>query len=69
MKIEKVAVIGAGKMGSIHSRIYSQMDQVDLVAIVDGQLDKATALCEKYGYTATSANKLLRYVSSVMARN
>ena len=45
----RTAVIGAGKMGSIHSRIYSQMDQVDLVAIVDAQLDKATALCEKYG--------------------
>jgi len=26
-------------------------------------------LCEKYGYTAKSANKLLRYVSSLMARN
>ena len=25
-------------------------------------------LCEKYNYTATSANKLLRYVSSLMAR-
>jgi len=25
-------------------------------------------LCDKYGYTAESANKLLRYVSSVMAR-
>jgi len=26
-------------------------------------------LCEKHGYTAESANKLLRYVSSLMARN
>ena len=26
-------------------------------------------LCEKYGYNASSANKLLRYVSSLMARN
>ena len=26
-------------------------------------------LCEKYGYSAKSANKLLRYVSSLMARN
>jgi serine protein kinase len=26
-------------------------------------------LCEKYGYDAISANKLLRYVSSLMARN
>ena len=26
-------------------------------------------LCDKYGYNASSANKLLRYVSSLMARN
>ena len=26
-------------------------------------------LCEKYGYTVESANRLLKYVSSVMARN
>jgi serine protein kinase len=26
-------------------------------------------LCEKYNYTAASANRLLRYVSSLMARN
>ena len=26
-------------------------------------------LCDKHGYTAESANKLLRYVSSLMARN
>ena len=50
----RTAVIGAGKMGSIHSRIYSQMDQVELVAIVDGQLDKATALSEKFGTKAYS---------------
>ena len=38
----------------------------------DGALKKLNVvidtLCEKYGYTAESANKLLRYVSSVMAR-
>jgi serine protein kinase len=27
------------------------------------------ALCDKYSYTAESANKLLKYVSSLMARN
>ena len=26
-------------------------------------------LCDKHGYNAESANKLLRYVSSLMARN
>jgi serine protein kinase len=27
------------------------------------------ALCKKHGYNAETANKLLRYVSSLMARN
>lgn len=39
----------------------------------EGELKKINVvvetLCDKYGYTETSANKLLRYVSSLMARN
>lgn len=48
----RTAVIGAGKMGRLHSRIYSQMDQVELVAIVDTQLEKAQQLTVEYGGTA-----------------
>ena len=44
-----VAVVGAGKMGSLHSRIYSQMDSVQLVAVVDADIDKAAKLTEQYG--------------------
>jgi serine protein kinase len=39
----------------------------------EGELKKINVvvetLCDKYGYTEKSANKLLRYVSSLMARN
>jgi len=47
----KAAVIGAGRMGRLHSRIYSQMDQTDLVAVVDIDQDKARQLTEEYGGT------------------
>ena len=54
MKPIRTAVIGAGKMGSLHSRIYGQMDQVDLVAIVDRDLEKAQRLVQQYGGSAFS---------------
>jgi predicted dehydrogenase len=49
-----VAVVGAGKMGSLHSRIYSQMDSVDLVAVVDADISRAQKLTEQYGGTPYS---------------
>ena len=45
----RAAVIGAGRMGRLHSRIYSQMDQTDLVAVVDIDPEKARKLTEEYG--------------------
>jgi predicted dehydrogenase len=52
--VEKIrtAVIGAGKMGSLHSRIYHSMDQVDLVAVVDKDPAKAEKLVNQYGGAA-----------------
>ena len=47
MKQLRTAVIGAGKMGRLHSRIYSQMEQVELVGIVDSDLDKAENLADE----------------------
>ena len=55
MKQLRTAVIGAGKMGRLHSRIYSQMEQVELVGIVDSQLDKAEKLADEYGSKAYNA--------------
>lgn len=48
----KAAVIGAGKMGRLHSRIYHQMEQVELVAIVDSKREKAEELAVEYGCRA-----------------
>jgi predicted dehydrogenase len=31
----RTAVVGAGKMGAIHAKVYAQLPQSDLVAVVD----------------------------------
>jgi predicted dehydrogenase len=50
----RTAVVGAGKMGEIHSRVYSELPQSNLVAVVDIDLDKAKRLAKKYHCEATS---------------
>jgi predicted dehydrogenase len=54
MQDEKVrtAVIGAGKMGAIHAKIYDQLPQSELVAIVDTDMGRAKHLAEKHGCPA-----------------
>jgi len=44
----RTAVIGAGKMGSIHAKVYHQMPQAQLAAIVDTDISKAKKLAKKY---------------------
>ena len=44
-----VAVIGAGHMGKHHVRIYSQMPQAKLVAVIDHDIARAKALAEPLG--------------------
>jgi len=45
----RTAVVGAGKMGSIHAKVYSQLPDSQLVAVVDADKAKASQLAEKYG--------------------
>jgi len=45
----RVAVIGAGRMGRHHARIYGAMPQVELVAVVDRDGDRAAALAREFG--------------------
>ena len=62
----KTAVIGAGRMGRLHSRIYRQMEQVDLVAIVDVKQEKAEQLVTEYGGKAYSDfNEIMDLVDAV----
>ena len=48
-KVLRVAVIGAGKMGTHHARTYSQIEGCQLVAVVDKDLSRAQEVSSKYG--------------------
>ncbi len=49
MKPIRVAVIGAGHLGSIHARVYSQLQGTQLVAICDTDLDRAARVAMDHG--------------------
>ena len=50
----RTAVVGAGKMGSIHAKVYSQLPQSELVAVIDVDANKAKSLAERYNCLAYS---------------
>ena len=50
----RTAVVGAGKMGAIHSKVYDQLPGCRLVAIVDPVFEKAERLARQYGCQAYS---------------
>ena len=47
-----VAVIGCGRMGRLHARVYSQMPQVKLVGVYDAKADAAAATAAEYNTVA-----------------
>ena len=48
----RVAVIGAGTMGTVHSEIYAAMPGIEFLGIVDAQWERAQALATRLGTTA-----------------
>ena len=50
----RVAVIGVGRMGRHHARIYSQLESAELVAIVDKDIDRAREIANEFGGTPVS---------------
>ena len=50
----RTAVIGAGKMGTIHAKVYDQLPESDLVAVVDIDAAKAQRLADQYNCSATT---------------
>jgi len=48
----RTAVVGAGKMGGIHAKVYNELEQSDLIAVVDTDADKAKNLAEQYNCSA-----------------
>jgi predicted dehydrogenase len=62
----RTAVVGAGKMGAIHAKVYDSLPQSDLVAIVDTDIDKAKKLARKYKCSAfTDSRDILGKVDAV----
>jgi len=62
----RTAVVGAGKMGAIHAKVYDQLPQSRLVAIVDTDIKKAKELAKKYKCDAfTDCKELLGRVDAV----
>lgn len=50
----KVGVIGVGYLGQHHARIYSEIEDAELVAVVDTDRERAGTLAERYGCAAYS---------------
>ena len=62
----RTAVVGAGKMGAIHAKVYSTLPQSELVAVVDSDPAKAAQLAEKYHCRAcTDPAEILDQVDAV----
>lgn len=51
----RVAVVGVGHMGRHHARVYSQLDECQLVAVIDKDLDRAKQYAREFGTTAATS--------------
>ena len=62
----RTAVVGAGKMGAIHAKVYNQLPQSELVAVVDIDAAKAQSLAGQYNCLAsTDCAEILDKVDAV----
>ena len=44
----KVGIVGVGHLGSIHAKVYSKMDNVELIGVCDCNLERALEVGKKY---------------------
>jgi predicted dehydrogenase len=47
----RIALIGAGSMGSLHARVLSQSEHAELVVVIDSNEEVGRALAERFGST------------------
>ncbi len=65
-QIIPVAVVGCGRMGRLHARVYSQMPNVKLVGVYDANEDAARDVADEYNAKhAESIEELLDQVHAV----
>lgn len=51
----RCAVVGAGRMGRHHARVYSQLKETELIAVVDSDLQRARSVTGEYGGQASQS--------------
>ena len=51
----RLAIVGVGRMGEFHARILNELDQIDLVAIVDGRAEVVERLGRELNVAAHAA--------------
>jgi len=62
----RVGVIGCGRMGRLHARVYSQMPRVEVVGVFDASADAAAAVADEFALPAASTlEQLLEKVNAV----
>ncbi len=62
----RTAVVGAGKMGTIHAKVYAQLPASEFVAVVDTDYEKAKRLAGQYNCPAfTDCADILDKVDAV----
>jgi predicted dehydrogenase len=63
-----VAVIGVGRMGRHHARVYHELPDAKLLSVVDADEDRGAALADKFGCDCLpSADALLEKYPQVQA--
>lgn len=55
----RVAVVGVGHMGRHHARLYHELPEADLIAIVDTDSDRRSKYAKEYGVQALSSIEAL----------
>jgi predicted dehydrogenase len=62
----RVAVVGVGEMGANHARVYAGLKGADLVAVVDADAGRASAVAAQHGCrAASSVSELVGQVDAV----
>ena len=57
----RAAVVGVGRMGQHHARVYCNHKETQLVAVVDHNLERAATIAEKFDCQALrSVDQLLK---------
>jgi len=52
LKLLRCGVVGVGRMGRHHARLYTQVEGTELVGVVDASAERRSAIVEEYGGAA-----------------